>query len=426
MPGAPPQALPSGRFAHSLRAMTRRRGEIARLVVIGVGAMLAALLLGPIAPAWAHPGAGAIDASQSADALPLELPIVLERDGVLIRAEAGLEQLAAAAMARVPETLAQIRADLDGLPQPRQIELRLIKRARDLPRVAPAGRGAPEWASGVAYPDRGIACVATRRAHQPIDTLRVVDHELAHLALGAALEGRAPRWLDEGFASVHASEWSMARSQTLIGMAWSGDTASLPALDRAFHGSAAAIDRAYAQSHDFVTYLLQRGRFADVHDDGDRWPFRRFLKEIGRGLSPDDAALEAYGVRLGRLLGEWGEGLRNRYLLMPSSLFVLGVWVLAAILLVLGYLRRRRLNRRVLSLWDQQEAMMAKLAAEQRERERRAQVIKLVISDERDDLDDEQSEQHGEVIWRDWSLRDGEDESDDSDEPDDVDELWLN
>jgi hypothetical protein len=314
--------------------------------------LVIALIAIAIGPARAQPQASPEPAGEPA---ALDLPVVVQGAGVVVRAEAGLDALARQAAERAPEQLARVGLDLAGLPMPGMIELRLVKRTEDLARAAP-GRRAPEWARGVAYPELGVAVVATRRAHESIDALRVVDHELSHLALGAALRGRAPRWLDEGFAFLHAAEESPARTQLLVGMAWTGNTASLSELEQMFRGSTATVDRAYAQSYDLVAFLAHRGRYPDRYDDGDRWPFQQFLAAIAAGATPEDAARTAYGAGLGQLFGEWHEDLRQRYLLIPASLFMLGLWVLAAILLVLGAARRRSVNRSILDRWEQEEA----------------------------------------------------------------------
>jgi hypothetical protein len=316
---------------------------------------LIAIVIGP-ARLGAQPAGESVDESVHGPAA-LDLPVVVQGAGVVVRAEAGLDALARQAAERAPAQLAQVGLDLAGLPMPGVIELRLVKRAEDLGRAAPPMRGAPEWARGVAYPELGIAVVATRRGHEPIDALRVIDHELTHLALGAALRGRAPRWLDEGFAFLHAADDSPARTQLLVGMAWTGNTASLSGLERMFRGGEATVDRAYAQSYDLVAFLARRGRYPDKYDDGDPWPFQRFLAGIAAGETPDDAARTAYGAGLGQLFGEWHEDLRQRYLLVPASLFMLGLWVLAAILLVLGAARRRVTNRSILDRWEQEDAV---------------------------------------------------------------------
>jgi hypothetical protein len=132
-------------------------------------------------------------------------------------------------------------------------------------------------------------------------------------------------------------------------------------LDRRFPAQEQAANRAYAQSYDFVAFLADRGRSAgeDGSDDVDRWAFRTFLAAIAGGESVDDAAQHAFRANIDGLFEEWYEDLRQRYMLLPAGMFSLLVWVLAAVLLVIGYLRKRRQNRRRLEVWAAQEAAHA-------------------------------------------------------------------
>ncbi len=292
--------------------------------------------------------------------LPISLQVPLSAESApptyaLVRAEAGLERIAREVAAQLPSALERIRSDLAPLPAPARIEVRLVRRAEDMSRVTPGGRSLPHWASGVAFPDAGVAIVATKRGPEPIDTVRVAEHELAHVVLGAALAGRAPRWLDEGFAYLHAADWSVERTNLLIGMAWTGDVIALGHLDQHFAINEHTAARAYAESYDLTAYLVNRGRYPDIHDDGDRWPFRRFLALIASGLTPDNAARRAYGAGLRELFGEWQEDLRKRYLIVPGGVFALGIWVVAALILVWGYIRRRRWARKTLARWEREE-----------------------------------------------------------------------
>jgi hypothetical protein len=278
------------------------------------------------------------------------------RPAVTVTAAPGLEGLAAKVAARAPDSLARIADDLRGLPVPTQVEIRLVPTSADIPDAAPPGHGAPPWAAGVAYADAGVVVVATRREHQPIDVMSTVDHELAHMALDAALGDRAPRWLHEGFAYLHSSEFSMERTSTLTGMAWFGRVIPLPEIDQRFPAQENAAGRAYAQSYDFVAFLAHRGRYADPDDDGDRWAFRDFLRAIGEGKDVHRAAIDVYGATLPELFDEWYQSLRERYLIIPASLFGLAVWIFGAILLVLAWMRRRRQKHRRLAQMEIEEA----------------------------------------------------------------------
>ena len=57
-----------------------------------------------------------------------------------------------------------------------------------------------------------------------------------------------PRWLNEGFAYLHSSDFSFERSRTLTGMAWTGDVIPLAEIDGRFPARELAAHRAYAQS----------------------------------------------------------------------------------------------------------------------------------------------------------------------------------
>jgi len=292
---------------------------------------------------------------RDARAQEIRLPIAVSRGDVMVRAEEGMRGLAESVANDAASALADIHQDLRDLDVPRTVEIRLVKRAEDLARAAPPGRGAPPWAIGVAYPDAGVVVVAYRRGPMPADVRSTVRHELAHLALGAALGSRAPRWLHEGFAYLHSSDFSLDRARTLTGMAWSGDVIPLAELDDSFPAAEMAAERAYAESYDFISFLARRGRSAETDDDGNRWPFRRFLALVAGGTPIDEAARKAFTADLAHLFAEWQETLRQRYLMLPAGLLGVLVWILAAVLLILAWLRKRRLNRETLARWQAEE-----------------------------------------------------------------------
>ena len=298
----------------------------------------------------------------------IPLPVLVESDGIVVRAESGMEGIAKEVSAAAPDFLNEISRDLPGLDVPTDIEIRLVHKSSSLPSVAPVGRGAPSWAAGVAYSDVGIVTVAHATGTNINDVLSVTAHELSHLALGAALHGRAPRWLNEGFAYLHSSDWSVARTQTLTGLAWSGNTIPLHQLDDSFPAAEIEVHKAYAQSYDIVAFLARRGRYSDKKDEGDRWPFRNFLGYIADGESTNDAALRAFGTSMVDLYAEWYEDLRARFMMVPASLFGLFVWTFAALLLVIGYIKKSRNARRILARWE----------ADEREREKRRELAQIL------------------------------------------------
>jgi hypothetical protein len=280
------------------------------------------------------------------------LPFAARNGSIIVFAKPSLQPRASDLAAHANEYLQRIVEDLPGLPLAPSIEVRLVDDATELNQVAPPNRPAPAYAIGVAYPDLGILAVATRRggiASDPAETLR---HELAHVALGAALGPWVPRWLHEGFAYQHSGEWTFARAETLAGMAWGDNIVGLRQLEATFPDQEQPAGRAYAQSYDFVGYLSRRGRWEDTDDDGDRWPFRRFLVHIAQHHDVDAAAVAAFGRPINALFEEWRSDLKNRYMMVPIGVLVSALWVLGALMLVFGWWRKRRQNRRRIAQWD--------------------------------------------------------------------------
>jgi hypothetical protein len=294
-------------------------------------------------------------------------------DRIIMSYEAGLEGPAEELQASAEETLARIAKDLPDLPLPRVVHIQLVRDASSIASVAPGDRGAPTYAVGVTYPDLGVVTVAMRRGAELVDPRATLDHELGHVALGAALGERAPHWLHEGFAYQHSAEWSMARSETLAGMVWMRGIIPIEQLDRSFPAEESPAQRAYAESYDFVNFLSRRGRWDDAADDGDRWPFRRFLREVGQGVALDLAAKHQYGKTIHELFDEWRDDVRDRYIMAPAAIIGVVAWVLVGLLLVLAWRRRRKLNRIRIAQWDFEE----RLADQRRREEQAAQAERL-------------------------------------------------
>jgi hypothetical protein len=326
---------------------TRRPSWVARL--LGALALAVIALLATVTSARATP-----------------LPITAREGAVVVRAERGLDDEARAMARSAAADLARIQQDLPGLPGPSTVEVRLVVDAASLAEVAPEGRRVPTWAVGVAFPGTSIIAVATHRRGAPLDPERTLRHELAHLALDAAVGDAAPRWLHEGFAYQHSMDWVPERAEVLFGMAWLGSAIPMRELEHRFPAEELPASRAYAQSYDFVSFLARRGRWADADDDGDRWPFRRFLRALAPApaadgtpaepVSVDAAARRAFGADLEQLFREWQADLRERYMFLPAGVFVALIWLIATVLLVLAWRRRRRQNAARLAVWAEAEA----------------------------------------------------------------------
>src|SRR5687768_14537183 len=120
------------------------------------------------------------------------------------------------------------------------------------------GPSVPEWGSAVAFPHENRIVMQGRRAGARAgDPFEVLRHELAHLALHETLGDLAPRWFDEGYASVAAREWSREDAlRTNVALVIRG-TPTLDELERWFSGGTARADAAYALAYRAVADLAE-------------------------------------------------------------------------------------------------------------------------------------------------------------------------
>jgi hypothetical protein len=140
-------------------------------------------------------------------------------------------------------------------------------------------------------------------------------------------------------------------------MSWFGGVIPIDELDAQFPQQELPANRAYAEAYDFVGYLARRGRYEEPDDDGDRWPFRRFLADLGHGKDIDAAAIHAFGKPVHLLFDEWRSDLSKRYLWAPIGLLGLAMWIACAVLLTLAWRRRRRQNRSRIAQWEREESL---------------------------------------------------------------------
>ena len=190
------------------------------------------------------------------------------------------------------------------------------------------GGRAPAWGAGVALP--GSRTILIRAdAQNPLGVLR---HELAHLALHRAVRVRVPRWFDEGYAAYAAGEWDRLDQLALNMAVLRGATPDLAQLDAALRGRAPEASTSYALAMSAIVELARR------HPSGTLDPLLALLKE---GVSFESALSRTTGLTPGQFAAEWRKGVRQRYGLF-SWMAAGGLWLLiAAAVLLAGWLRRR-------------------------------------------------------------------------------------
>jgi hypothetical protein len=240
-----------------------------------------------------------------------------------------------------------------GAPVSDVLDIRVALNPEQMQALAPAKSTLPGYADGIAFPKSGLVLLtltAPETFFRP-DMNRVLTHELSHVALERAVRGNpVPRWFSEGVAVHQAGESSLTRIETLWNATLRGKLLTLSELSEKFpNNSHNQIDLAYAQSADFVGFMLD-GRDEHGH-------FQALLKELALGRPFADAVQTTYRVPLSYLEREWRSGLQRHYGRWPALFMGLTfVWVLGAVLLGVAFVRTRLRHRATLRRWAIEEA----------------------------------------------------------------------
>ncbi len=202
------------------------------------------------------------------------------------------------------------------------------------------GGRVPDWGLAVAFPDLRRVVMRSPRltGSQDVDPATVLRHELGHvyLALAAGGSGATPRWFNEGFAALYANEWRWVDPARL---AWGRVTRSLTplsALEETFPVQPAP-GLAYVQSMAAMRNLQRRG--------GDRG-VGQLLARLRAGLAFDAALRETYGLSLGQFYAQWEREMGREFGWAVVLTDERGIWIAAAVIVLLGWLVRRRALRR--------------------------------------------------------------------------------
>lgn len=268
-----------------------------------------------------------------------DLPRAIERDSVRVVFWPGDER-------RAERTLDAALAPLllPGLPDEARAATGTIVLAPTPARWDSLTGGVPAWAAGVAIPGRRtIVLPVYATAHvtgdDPAVTLR---HELAHLALHRWIEGRVPRWFDEGYATWVSGGWDAASAWQLRLAFLLGRAPPLDSLTLDWPARAGEARLAYLLSASAVSYLAERG--------GERG-FDLLMAEWHRVGALDPAIRRVYGMTLGQFEAEWVKVVGRRYgWLLALSHFTVFWLLFTVFVLVVGTLRRRHNRERMRQL----------------------------------------------------------------------------
>jgi hypothetical protein len=268
--------------------------------------------------------------------IALELPrSVSDRADGLVRAAAELRE--------------RLSADL-GQPVLDHVLVRIARTPEQMAELSPRGAPPPPYAAGVAHPSLHLALLALQAPEtwEAPDLTELLRHELTHLALTDAVGGNhVPRWFDEGFAVHESGELPVARFWALWDATVSKRLLPLADLDRSFPMDRYDVNVAYAESADFVRFLMR---------DADRARYGSLVDRVRAGVPFARALEDAYGTDVAKLEYEWREDRSRRFGLAPVLTGSGLLWVVIVGLMVAAWMKRRRRAQATLAQWAREEA----------------------------------------------------------------------
>ncbi|AKU97561.1 hypothetical protein AKJ09_04225 [Labilithrix luteola] len=253
-----------------------------------------------------------------------------------------------------------VRAELaDALGQNvlERIEIRVAPTVSDMARLAPPEAPPPDYADGVAYPRLRLILLSmlAPRGGEAVELERVFRHELAHLALEDAVLGQhVPTWFNEGLAMALSGESRYDRLRVLWNATISGTLLPLSEIDRNFPTDHFEVNIAYAQSADFMAFLMRQS---------DKARFAALIRRVREGSPFERAINDAYGSDVRKLEFQWRSDLERRYTMLPILTGGGIIWVAGIGALGAAYVRKRRRAKAILDRWEREEAIEDALRA---------------------------------------------------------------
>ncbi len=289
--------------------------------------------------------AGVTPAPQVSCSEPVLVDIEPPRAGIAWWAEPELEGLA-----RVLAGHAPAFAPLPGigpLDPPEGMRILLL---RDLGCLADLGEAAPQpdWVAGLASAAGGFVALRADGPRDRISSLRaVLRHELAHVALEQGTDGRAPRWLHEGYAQFAAGSWDWQQAWRLRWTFLRGGSDRLRRISLVFPRDPEGARMAYLLSYTAVQELVSISGEAGL---------RAFLTGLEAGESTDQVFRRVFGLTESQFEERWESSVRARYGLLYTLSRAGVFWLFVSILVVWVASRRRRHNRERLEAMRAEEA----------------------------------------------------------------------
>jgi len=202
-----------------------------------------------------------------------------------------------------------------------------------------AAGNVPDWGAAVAIPYRKKIVIKSPLILPGDKSLgELVAHEYAHIALARRVGYRTvPRWLNEGLSMYVSAEWGWNDNLSIGIAVITGATVPLPDIERLNSFSQDRAATAYSQSYLAVVYFLETYGESSL---------RLILDNIRDGKDIDYAFITAIGTDCEDFEREFNIYLSGRYNLIAVIFNSNILWLMLAVIVIVGFLMHRLRRRK--------------------------------------------------------------------------------
>lgn len=209
-----------------------------------------------------------------------------------------------------------------------------------------AGNSVPDWGAAVAIPVRHRIVIKSPLILPGDKSLgELVAHEFSHIVMARVIRHRrVPRWLDEGLAMYVSAEWGWGDNLAVSWAVVLGSDIPLSDIERLNRFEGNRVRVAYSESYLAFKYFIDTYGVSGLDI---------LLSNIRSGHSYDYAFIAATGADYDAFIREFSIFLTGRYNLLTLIFNSNLLWILLAMVIVVGFIINRIKRKKRLDEFDE-------------------------------------------------------------------------
>ncbi|MCD6102134.1 MAG: hypothetical protein J7J77_03670 [Candidatus Cloacimonetes bacterium] len=235
------------------------------------------------------------------------------------------------------------RTDISG-----KVKLILCHNKKDFKEYILKFRNLPENSEAFAVSQKALIIIRNPRDMQiNTDFFRVLTHEYNHILLHTiAADVNIPLWFDEGFAQYFAKQWDIRREFIFVRNGIIGNLLDLNVYNNRYPEFQDRVEIFYLQSYYTIKYLINRF---------SKEKFQDFLDALQTSKDFDRTFFDIFEISLYRFIVDARKSIKTHTIL---TIFYSGfglLWTIIPILVLIAYVRKKMLGKKVEEIWDREE-----------------------------------------------------------------------